>query len=83
MTEDRKPWWWHQPTDAAYIQHCRDDYDQAKGMSDEEIVDFYADGNRYWTGWDHTGEAHSQFQELADAFLKLVEETGKQPSDFK
>ena len=39
-------------------------------------------GWRYTDTWDHLGDARSEYEKLADAFLGLVAETGKRPEDF-
>lgn len=40
-------------------------------MTDEEIVDEYADSRRYAVTWGHVGDAYGQFEPLADAYFKL------------
>ena len=83
MTEDKKPWWWPVVTDEKYIARLREDYpEETTRMSDEEVRDYYDNGRKYSNLWDHVGDAADEHEKLADAFLKLVEETGKKPGDF-
>lgn len=67
-----REWWEPELTDAAWCARIREDYpEKAADMSDEEIRDYYADGQKYATTWDHTGDAYEQFEKLADAYLAL------------
>lgn len=81
---DEKPWWWPVPIDDEWRARIRADYpEETEGMSDESIDDLYAAPYaKYEYLWDHIGDAMEEHQRLADAFLKLVAETGKTPQDF-
>jgi len=69
------------PTDSAYIKRLRDDYPETcKDRSDEWVMGHYnPEGFKYveCTLWDHVGEAASDFQRLADAYLELRSQLGK------
>jgi len=78
-----KPWWWPQLVNAEWRTQIRKDYpEDVSGWGDDQIDDTYADGWPYVDLWDHLGDARADWEQLANAFLKLVEETGKKPSDF-
>lgn len=82
--DKEKPWWWPLVTDKAWCDGIRKEYDDDTfEMTDDEIRDEYADGFKYADTWDHLGDAREAYEQLADAFLKLVSETGKSPNDFK
>lgn len=75
-----KPWWYPELTDAAWIARIRADYpEDAEGMDDEEIREKYADGCKYADTWDNLGDARTQFEKLADAYLALLAEKDKSP----
>ena len=85
MTEPKQPWWWPCVIDAAWIQDLRETYEDTDSMSDEEVIEHYGGGSvegGYAVTWDHTGDAMQDYEKLADAFLKLVAETGRKPEDF-
>ena len=70
-----KPWWFPVITDAAWCERIRSDYSEdTDGMDDDDIRDEYADGCKYADLWDHTGDAREQFEELADAYLELLDQ---------
>jgi hypothetical protein len=72
MTERiEKPWWWPVLCDRAYFTRLREDYPDDADCSDEELHETYADGQKYATTWDHTGDAYEEYEKLADAFLAL------------
>lgn len=79
-----KPYWWPQLPDAEWRERIREDYpEKVAGWSDDEIDDYFNEaGCKYVDVWDHVGDARCDYENLADAFLSLVEETGKKPSDF-
>lgn len=79
-----KPWWWPESTNTKeYVNELRENYpDETAGMDDDEVRAYYAKGRPFADTWDHLGDARADYWELADAFLKLVEETGKNPADF-
>lgn len=73
--ETKKPWWWPQLTDAAWCAQLREEgYEGTADATDEELREDFADGNKYSTTWDHTGDAYEQFEALADAFFEQQRE---------
>lgn len=82
--KERKPWWWPVPIDEEWFAILREDFPNEVGEDDKVLIDEYNDG---WTEfsdtWDHLGDTRKQYAMLARAFLDLVEECGKSPSDFK
>ena len=75
------PWWYPKRTDQVWLDRIRGDYPDNAGRSDEELREIYADGSRYATLWDHTGDALEQFEKLADAYLDLVKAIGSTGDD--
>jgi len=73
MTKPKREWWWPQETDSAWCRETRNEgyKDEDKDADDEEIREEYADGQKYWTGWDHVGDAYEQFEPLADDWRRL------------
>lgn len=66
-------WWFPTRVDDKYFARLREDYpEDTEGKSDEELHDYYCEGQKYATTWDHTGDAYEQFEKLADAFLELL-----------
>jgi hypothetical protein len=74
---DKRPYWFPTLTDAAYCSRLREDYPYKAHMTDEELIDYYADGNKYATTWDHIGDAYEEYEPLCDLFLELLEELKK------
>jgi hypothetical protein len=73
MSDELKPWWFPEITDAAWCDRIRKDYpEDAAGMDDDDIREQYADGCKYADLWDHVGDARSQFEALADAYLSML-----------
>ena len=68
--------------DAEWCSRLRTDYPGKADCSDDELKDYFGEGWKYVDTWDHLGDARSNYEQLADAFLKLVAETGKSPKDF-
>lgn len=82
-TKDEKPWWWPQPVNDEWRVGIRSEYpEETARMSDHVLDEYYAHGLTYADMWDHLGDARSEYQKLADAFLWLVKEAGLSPSDF-
>ena len=82
-TTNDEPWWWPVPVTPEWRLRIRADYpEDTAGMCDQTLDYTYTDGDRYADTWDHLGDARAEYQELADAFLKLVAECGKSPDDF-
>jgi len=68
-----KPWWFPEKVDAAHCAQLREDYpDKAEGMDDEELIEYFDNGQKYSTTWDHIGDAYEQYEPLVDAFLGLL-----------
>ena len=64
--------WVPVPIDAAYLARLRSDYPEHASESDEELLDYFnEDGGKYATLWDHVGDAHSDYEPLADAYFAL------------
>jgi hypothetical protein len=81
---EKKPFWWPEPVNDEWRARIRADYpEETQDMDDDDIDDKYTEGWRYADTWDHLGDAREEYQHLADAFLKLVAETGKTPADFE
>jgi hypothetical protein len=73
MSDELKPWWFPEITDAAWCDRIRKDYpEDAAGMDDDDIREQYANGCKYADLWDHVGDARSQFEALADAYLSML-----------
>lgn len=62
-----KPFWYPVLCDEIYYKRLREDYPENAHWSDDELWDYYNEGNKYSILWDHIGEA---YEPLADAFLK-------------
>lgn len=78
MRDNEKPWWFPVLADAAWCDRIRKDYpEDTDGMDDEEIREEYAHGWKYADTWDHLGDAREEYEQLADAYLALLESTGK------
>lgn len=76
------------PTDANYINRLRKDYPETcAGQDDEWIMNYYnPSGFKYveCTLWDHFGDAASDFERLADAYLELLRSSqGKSSQEGK
>lgn len=72
---DNKEWWEPTLTDDAWCERIRKDYPENADLTDSELRDYYADDQKYATTWDHVGDAYSQFEALADAYLALKNAT--------
>lgn len=82
---EEKPWWWPEVIDDDYLARLRADYPHKADLEDESLLDYFDDGKsngQFSTTWDHVGDAYDEYEKLARAFLALVKETGKTPSDF-
>lgn len=78
-----KPWWWPQEIGPEWYAQLRDDYDDKADWSDEQLLDYFGGGwDQFADTWDHLGDARAEYEKLARAFLSLVAETDKTPSDF-
>lgn len=70
-----KPNWWPQLMDDEWRSRLRSDYpEDTAGMSDDALNEHYGAGWKYVDTWDHLGDARQDYEALADAFLKLVEQ---------
>ncbi len=84
--DENIPWWWPVVIDDAHLARLRDDYPDKAGWSDEALLEYFDEGKEvgaFSLTWDHVGDAYGEYEKLARAFLKLVDETGKSPEDFK
>lgn len=80
---DEKPWWWPTEINDEWFATLRADYSDKADWSDGDLLDYFGEGWTEFTDtWDHLGDARAEYEKLARAFLDLVEETGKTPSDF-
>ena len=65
-------------TDNDWISRTREDYQEdTSNMTDEEVRDHYANGQKYVTLWDNVGEAYYDYEKLADAYLALINKLKK------
>ena len=70
---DEKPCWFPVLSDDAWVARIREDYpEHTKGMDDDDVRHEYAEGRKYATLWDHTGDAYADYEKLADAYLELL-----------
>lgn len=68
-----KPWWLPTETNTEWIDRIRKDYpDSAGPLSDEAVRAIYAEGRKYAVTWDHFGDAYDEYEQLADAYLTLL-----------
>lgn len=67
-----QPWWYPKVTGSEWAQEMREENAIPADMDDKVIRDEYADGCKYVTLWDHTGDAYDDYEPLADAFLKAT-----------
>lgn len=65
-------WWFPVLTEEKWLARIRKDYPEDASRSDEVLREDYADGGKYQTLWDHTGEAYAQWEKIADAHLALI-----------
>lgn len=79
-----KPWWWPDEINADWYARLRKDYPENSHWGDEQLLDYYGEGRtKFSDTWDHLGDARAEYEKLARAFLDLVKQTGKKPSDFE
>lgn len=69
---DKTPYWFPVLCDGDYFARLRSDYPENAHMSDEELHDYYNDGLKYQNLWDHTGDAYSDYEPLADSYLEIL-----------
>ena len=68
-----RPYWLAEVTDVNWCNRIRKDYpDDTKGMDDEAIREYYADGRKYADLWDHLDDARDDYEQLADAYIALL-----------
>lgn len=83
---DSKPWWWPTIINDAHLARLRKNYPEKSCLNDEALLEYFDEGKnlgQFSTTWDHVGDAYAEYEELARAFLRLVDESGKAPEDFK
>ena len=66
------PWWHPTKTDRTWCARLRKDYPDDANLSDESLRDKYADGCIYAITWDNLKDAYSNYEQLANAYLKLL-----------
>lgn len=66
-----KKYWEPVLCDDTYFARLRKDYPENAAMSDSELHDHYNDSRKYQVLWDHLGDAYSDYEPLADAYLSL------------
>lgn len=71
----KKPWWFPVICDEQYFRRLREDYPEHADMEDDELLEHYNDGCKYIITWSGISEGIEEFEKLADAYLKLLEET--------
>lgn len=73
-------WWEPELADEKYVARLREDYpEKCDDMSDEWVMEHFNEtGGKYVVTWDHVGDAYAQFEKLADAYLALRAEMGKE-----
>lgn len=69
--EANKAWWFPELCDKSYFDRLREDYEEASGKGDEQLLDEYNDGRKYSVTWDHIGDAYAQYEPMADCFLQM------------
>ena len=73
MINDDKPYWYPTRTDEDWCNEMRERYpEKTEGWNDEQVRDYYANGNKYHVVWDHVGDAYDDYEKLADAFLESL-----------
>ena len=71
---DEKPWWFPRVVDQEYFDELREDYPDKAHWTNEELDDYFNEyGRKYSITWDHVGDAYEEYEELADAYLKLLD----------
>lgn len=73
MSTDEKQYWEPVLTDEAWCSRIREDYPEKAKWSNEELIAYFGKGRKYAVLWDHLGDAYSDFEPLADAYLALKE----------
>lgn len=73
MPEAEREWWHPVLADHAYFERLRSDYPEAASLSDAELIEEYADGNKYVVLWDDLGDAYEEYEKLVDSWRDLLE----------
>jgi len=73
-----KPWWFPQITNQEYCDRLRKDYPEGAKLSNDELIDIYANGRKYAVLWDHIGDAYEEYEKLADAYIDLLKTASQQ-----
>jgi hypothetical protein len=68
----KRPWWWPQRVDDAYLSRLRKDYPEEAHLTDGELLAHFECEDKYAHLWDHLGDAYEQFEPVADLMLKLL-----------
>lgn len=67
----KSEWWYPTKADAAYFERLRSDYPDKADWSDERLHDYFEDGAKYSTTWDHIGDAYDEYEPLVDVFFAM------------
>ena len=59
-------------TDSEWCEQMREDYPDKAEWSDDELRDYFDEGSKYSTTWDHIGDAYNQYEPLADSYLEIL-----------
>ena len=70
MNKDQ--WWFPVLIDEDHIAQLRQDYPEHAGKTDEELIDYFDNHQKYSTTWDHVGDAYEEYEPLADSYLEAL-----------
>jgi len=75
MSTDKSEWWFPQLTDDVVCDEVRTQIESTTNMSNKEVNEYWNDGRKYVVNTWHTmDDAYEEYEALADAYLKLLEE---------
>ncbi len=69
----KSDWYYPELCDKAYFKRLRENYEESAHRTDEELHDYYNDGAKYSTTWDHIGDAYNEYEPLADRFYEALD----------
>ena len=58
--------------DKSFFDDIKKHYPEKNHLNYEEFHNFYCDGSKYATCWDHIREAYNYYEPLADRFLESL-----------
>ena len=73
VEDDTKEYWFPKLADHNYCDYLRDEYPDKRDLNDDDLLRYFGCSSKYVTTWDHIGDAYSDYEPLADAYLKLLE----------